>query len=94
MTEYIHDEWCDTRLTVPSECNCYVAVIRRLEARIEALEKERDDAVALIRAAGGTWHGHADRAKEETIYATTVSDEDGHSLGDDAALAAEEKPNA
>ena len=44
MTEYIHDEWCASRYGSEGsdECNCYVAVIRRLEPRIEALKFLRD----------------------------------------------------
>jgi hypothetical protein len=49
-------------------------------ARVEALKGERDDAVALIRAAGGTWAGpDAALAAEEKPDGWILSD--GHRAG-------------
>ena len=42
--KYLHDEWCHWVIE-GTECSCYVAVIRKLEARIKALEANTSKSV-------------------------------------------------
>lgn len=45
MTEYIHDEWCGSRMDVPPVCDCVVKSL-----------KEKDELISALMVTS-RWHG-------------------------------------